>query len=76
MTSTFVRSLLVAAAAAGALSVAACSKPAAPADNTAAADASAANNAAGSAMEASNTASTAAMDASNSASNAASTTGQ
>ena len=62
MTSTFVRSLLVAGAAVGALSVAACSKPAAPADNaTAAADA---------------TASTAAMDASNSASNAASTTGQ
>jgi hypothetical protein len=75
MTSTFVRSLLVAGAAAGALSVAACSKPAAPADNaTAAADAS--NNAASTAMEASNTASTAAMDASNSASNTAGTTGQ
>jgi hypothetical protein len=77
MTSTFVRSLLVAGAAVGALSVAACSKPAAPADNaTAAADATASNNAASTAMEASNTASTAAMDASNSASNAASTTGQ
>lgn len=77
MTSTFVRSLLVAGAAVGALSMAACSKPAAPAADNVAADASAAaTNAASTAMEASNTASTAAMDATNSASNAATTTGQ
>lgn len=76
MTSTFVRSLLVVGAAVGALSMAACSKPAAPAADNVAADASAANNSASTAMEAANTSSTAAMDASNSASNAATTPGQ
>lgn len=60
MTSTFVRSLLVAGAALGALSLAACNKPAVPS----------ADNAAAAASDAANTASTAAMDASNAATNA------
>jgi hypothetical protein len=72
MTSTFVRSLLVAGAAVGALSLAACSKPAAPAADNIAADASnAASNSAAMASDAANTATTAAMDATNSASNTA-----
>lgn len=62
MTSTFVRSLLVAGAAIGALSLAACNKPAAPAADNTTADATAAAN----------TASTAAMDATNAAGNEAS----
>ncbi|MGH7025323.1 MAG: hypothetical protein ACREEB_17280 [Caulobacteraceae bacterium] len=76
MTSTFVRSLLVAGAAVGALSLAACNKPAAPAADNAAADAAAAaNTASTAAMDASNAATNASADASN-ASAAASNTGQ
>lgn len=73
MTSTFVRSLLVAGAAVGALSLAACNKPAASADNSAADASAAANTAMTAASDANNSASNAAADTSNAASN---TTGQ
>jgi hypothetical protein len=74
MTSTFVRSLLVAGAVAGALSLADCGqKPAADASNTASDAMAAANTATNAAADVSNAASNVASDASNMA---ASNTGQ
>jgi hypothetical protein len=69
MTSTFVRSLLVAGAAVGALSLAACNKPAATADNSAADASAAANTAMSAASDANNSASNAAADTTNAATN-------
>jgi hypothetical protein len=70
MTSTFVRSLLVAGAVAGALSLAACGqKSAATTDNSASDAMAAANTTANAAADVSNAASNVAADASNSASN-------
>jgi hypothetical protein len=74
MTSTFVRSLLVAGAAVGALSLAACNKPASTADNSAADASAAANTAMTAASDANNSAANAAADTSNAA--ASNTAGQ
>ena len=71
MNATFIRSLLVAGAAVGALSIAACSKPAAPAADNVAADASqAANTAMNATADVTNAASNTATDATNAAPNA------
>jgi len=75
MTSTFVRSLLVAGAVVGALSIAACNKPASTDATNVAADATAAaNTAMNAAADTSNAASNVAADASNVA--ASNTAGQ